>query len=261
MQFQPTVPLHPLRTSQSTNSSGSQRGFVTPEKRYCRFATCSSASSAGPYGYRQRALDWLYAMFVFTVEIVILVAGILVGCLLMLLVSAIVCNMLKNGLVYREEASRRVIFIPAMDQIKHGRERKVQWETNYAMARWTRWFHQGRRSAVQRSRRCADRDGRTIWQTVAECSCGSRGSTNEGSGQSLVFFFFFLSMTLHLLRIIQSTSPSPTNTSSATFMTQISNHKRTAIVAVSQLFAILTPSTPPSPSLVATVMYLFRQVR
>ena len=71
------------------------------------------------------ALNWLCAIFAFTVESVVLVAGSLVGCLLVLLISAIVCKILKSGWVYREEASRRVMVVPAMDQIKHGREWKV----------------------------------------------------------------------------------------------------------------------------------------
>jgi hypothetical protein len=67
---------------------------------------------------------------------------------------------------------------------------------------------------------------------------------------------------LHLiLALNQSTSPSPTNTNNETFMTQISSHRATAMVAVSQLFFMLIPPGPPSPSLVATVMYLLRQVR
>lgn len=135
-------------------------------------------------------------MLIFTVKIVILVAGTLAGCLLMLLVSAVVCKVLKSVWVYREEASRRVIFIPAMNQIKHGRERKVQWETSYAMARWTRWFHQERRSAVQRSKRCAEWDGGALsgrlWQDASAALVEAR---MRGAVRS--FFEYYITSSPH----------------------------------------------------------------
>lgn len=125
------------------------------------------------------ALAWLYAIFVTTVEIIVLVAGTFVGCLLVLLLFAAVRKVLRSGWMYTEKASRRAMFISAMDQSIHERERK--WGSGDQLCYGTMESTTVSRTAIEKTRVLGWRH--TIWQIVTQFSYGSHGSMTEEGGQ------------------------------------------------------------------------------
>lgn len=130
------------------------------------------------------ALDWLYAIFANTVEIVVLYAGILVGCLLMLLVLVAVCKSLRRGWMYREKTSCKVLIVPAMDRCildpkqERGSVDQLCYGTMGVIPPGT---------TISR-KTIEERHGLGWWLTISKnvtaYSYASRGSTNGGGIQS-----------------------------------------------------------------------------
>jgi hypothetical protein len=126
------------------------------------------------------ALAWLCAIFVATVEVVVLILGTLVGCLLVLLMLAAVCKMLSCVMIFTEKTSCKVLVIPATDQSIRERERK--WESADQLCYGRMDSMAVSRTRIEESRGLGWRH--TIWQTVTRYPNGSHGNMAGEGGQS-----------------------------------------------------------------------------
>lgn len=126
------------------------------------------------------ALAWLYAIFIATVKIIVLIAGTLVGCLLVLLISAAVCKMLSSRWMYTEKTSCKILVVPAMDQSvpKHERRGGSRDQLCYG----TMDSMTVSRTTTEESRGLGWRQA--IWQSVTRYSNSSHGSMTGERGQS-----------------------------------------------------------------------------
>lgn len=127
------------------------------------------------------ALAWLYAIFVATVEIIVLIAGTLVGCLLVLLMLAAVCKMFRRVTMYAEKTSCKVLVISAMDQSIPQHERRCG--SRDQLCYGTMDPMTVRRTMIEEPRGRGWRH--IIWQTVTRYSSGSHGSMTGEGGQSV----------------------------------------------------------------------------
>lgn len=128
------------------------------------------------------ALGWLYAIFVTAVEIVVLVAGTVVGCLLVLLMLVAVCKMLRSGWMYREMTSCEVLVVPATGQSirEHEPELGTREQLCYGTMEPVPSGTTISRTTIEELRGLGWRY--TIWQTVTRHSYGSHGSTSTTGG-------------------------------------------------------------------------------
>lgn len=131
-------------------------------------------------------LYWLYVMLVVAAEILILFVGALVGCLLILLLLAVVCHTLSRVRMYTEMRSQRVLLVPALQSSIHGREQGLATadQNQYGTMNTTPPGTTVSRTKVEEFRGLGWRH--TIWQTVIRHTNGRRETPKGKDGQSVV---------------------------------------------------------------------------
>jgi hypothetical protein len=131
-------------------------------------------------------LYWLYAMLVVSAEILILLVAACIGCLLMVLILAVVCTALSRSWTYADMRSQRVLLVPELQPSIHGREQALATadQNQYGTMSTTSSGTIVSRTKIEEFRGLGWRH--TIWQTVTRHTNGRRATPKRKDSQGVV---------------------------------------------------------------------------
>lgn len=131
-------------------------------------------------------LYWLYAMLVVAAEILILFVGALVGCLLVLMILAVICSTLSRVRTYTEMRLQRVYLVPALQSsIRESEQTLAPVDQNhYGTMNTTPPGTTVSRTKIEEFRGLGWRH--TIWQIVTRHTNGRRENPKGEDSQNVV---------------------------------------------------------------------------